>query len=142
MRKMAKTKLKDAKDYIALTLEGKSKKDAALQVLGRNDPQTIRTMENSEAYQILINTMANNHKVALAAELQNIQTQTLKAQSKLLEQGNQMMDEAETLDDKIKAQENQRRNLETSVVDKAQDWAGPGRNKDATDNLLEGIVIS
>lgn len=140
---MAKTKLKDAKDYIALTLEGKSKKDAALEVLGRNDPQTIRTMENSEAYQILINTMANNHKVALAAELQNIQTQTLKAQSKLLEQGNQMMDEAETLDDKIKAQENQRRNLETSVVDKAEDWAGINRNKDASaSDLLEGIVIS
>lgn len=140
---MAKTKLKDAKDYIALTLEGKSKKDAALQVLGRNDPQTIRTMENSEAYQILINTMANNHKVALASQLQDIQTQTLKAQSKLLEQGNQMMDEAETLDDKIKAQENQRRNLETSVVDKAEDWAGINRNKDAgAADILDGIVIS
>lgn len=140
---MAKTKLKDAKDYIALTLEGKSKKDAALAVLGRNDPQTIRTMENSEAYQILINTMANNHKVALASQLQDIQTQTLKAQSKLLEQGNQMMDEAETLDDKIKAQENQRRNLETSVVDKAEDWAGINRNKDAgASDILDGIVIS
>ena len=140
---MAKTKLKDAKDYIALTLEGKSKKDAALQVLGKNDPQTIRTMENSEAYQILINTMANNHKVALASQLQDIQTQTLKAQSKLLEQGNQMMDEAETLDDKIKAQENQRRNLETSVVDKAEDWAGVNRNKNAGEsNILDGIVIS
>ena len=138
-----KTSLKDAKDYIALTIAGQSKKDAALQVLGRNDPQTIRTMENSEAYQILINTMANNHKVALAAELQNIQTQTLKAQSKLLEQGNQMMDEAETLDDKIKAQENQRRNLETSVVDRAEDWAGINRNKDAgAADILDGIVIS
>lgn len=139
---MGKTKLKDAKDYIALTLEGKSKKDAALQVLGRNDPQTIRTMENSEAYQILINTMANNHKVALASQLQDIQTQTLKAQSKLLEQGNQMMDEAETLDDKIKAQENQRRNLETSVVDKAEDWAGINRNKDAgAADILDGIIV-
>lgn len=140
---MGKTKLKDAKDYIALTLEGKSKKDAALQVLGRNDPQTIRTMENSEAYQILINTMANNHKVALASQLQDIQTATLRAQSKLLEQGNQMMDEAETLDDKIKAQENQRRNLETSVVDKAEDWAGINRNRDAgAADILDGIVIS
>lgn len=138
-----KTSLKDAKDYIALTIAGQSKKDAALQVLGRNDPQTIRTMENSEAYQILINTMANNHKVALASQLQDIQTQTLKAQSKLLEQGNQMMDEAETLDDKIKAQENQRRNLETSVVDKAEDWAGINRNKDAgAADILDGIVIS
>ena len=138
-----KTSLKDAKDYIALTIAGQSKKDAALQVLGKNDPQTIRTMENSEAYQILINTMANNHKVALASQLQDIQTQTLKAQSKLLEQGNQMMDEAETLDDKIKAQENQRRNLETSVVDKAEDWAGINRNKDAgAADILDGIVIS
>lgn len=140
---MPKTKLKDAKDYIALTLEGKSKKDAALEVLGRNDPQTIRTMENSEAYQILINTMANNHKVALASQLQDIQTKTLKAQADLLDQGSQMMAEAETLDDKIKAQENQRRNLETSVVDKAEDWAGINRNKNANESdILDGIVIS
>ena len=136
-----KTSLKDAKDYIALTLQGKSKKDAALQVLGHNDPQTIRTMENSEAYSILYNTMANNHKLALAVELQNIQKETLKAQSKLLKQGNEMMDEAETLDDKIKAQENQRRNLESSVVDRAEDWAGPDRNK-AAGELLDGIIIS
>lgn len=140
---MGKTKLKDAKDYIALTLEGKSKKDAALEVLGRNDPQTIRTMENSEAYQILINTMANNHKVALASQLQDIQTKTLKAQADLLDQGSQMMAEAETLDDKIKAQENQRRNLETSVVERAEDWAGVNRNKDAgAADILDGIVIS
>lgn len=138
---MAKTKLKDAKDYIALTLQGKSKKDAALAVLGRNDPQTIRTMENSEAYSILYNTMANNHKLALAVELQNIQKESLKAQSKLLAQGNQMMDEAETLDDKIKAQENQRRNLESTIIDKAEDWAGPDRNK-AAGELLDGIIIS
>lgn len=138
---MSKTSLKDAKDYIALTIQGKSKKDAALTVFGKNDPQTIRTVENSEAYSILYNTMANNHKLALAVELQNIQKESLKAQSKLLEQGNQMMDEATTLDDKIKAQENQRRNLETSLIDRAEDWAGPDRNKAAGD-LLEGIVIS
>lgn len=136
-----KTSLKDAKDYIALTISGTSKKDAALQVLGHNDPQTIRTMENSEAYAVLYNTMANNHKLALAVELQNIQKESLRAQSKLLAQGNQMMDEAETLDDKIKAQENQRRNLESTIVDKAEDWAGPDRNK-AAGELLDGIIIS
>lgn len=136
-----KTSLKDAKDYIALTLQGSSKKDAALAVFGKNDPQTIRTVENSEAYSILYNTMANNHKLALAVELQNIQKQSLKAQSKLLEQGNQMMDEAQTLDDKIKAQENQRRNLETSLIDRAEDWAGPDRNKAAGD-ILDGIIVS
>lgn len=138
---MSKTKLKDAKDYIALTLQGKSKKDAALQVLGRNDPQTIRTMENSEAYSILYNTMANNHKLALAVELQNIQKESLKAQSKLLQTGNDLIDQAKTIDDKIKASENQRRNLESTIVDKAEDWAGPDRNK-AAGELLDGIIIS
>lgn len=137
---MAKTKLKDAKDYIALTLEGKSKKDAALAVLGKNDPQTIRTMENSEAYSILYNTMANNHKLALAVELQNIQKESLKAQSKLLQTGNDLIDQAETIDDKIKASENQRRNLESTIVDKAEDWAGPDRNKAAGD-ILDGVII-
>lgn len=137
---MAKTSLKDAKDYIALKLNGSSKKDAALQVLGKNDPQTIRTMENSEAYSILYNTMANNHKLALAVELQDIQKKALKAQSKLIDQGNQMLDEATTLDDKIKAQENQRRNLESTIVDKAEGWAGPDRNKGAGD-ILDGIVL-
>ena len=137
---MAKTKLKDAKDYIALTLQGKSKKDAALAVLGKNDPQTIRTMENSEAYSILYNTMANNHKLALAVELQNIQKESLKAQSKLLQTGNDLIDQAETLDDKIKASENQRRNLESTIIDKAEDWAGPDRNKAAGD-ILDGVII-
>ena len=137
---MAKTKLKDAKDYIALRLQGSSKKDAALQALGKNDPQTIRTMESSEAYQILYNTMANNHKLALAVELQDIQRKTLRAQSKLLDQGNELLDQATTLDDKIKAQENQRRNLETSLIDRAEGWAGPDRNKGAGD-ILDGIVV-
>lgn len=137
---MAKTSLKDAKDYIALKLQGSSKKDAALQVLGKNDPQTIRTMENSEAYQILYNTMANNHKLALAVELQDIQRKTLRAQSKLLDQGNELLDQATTLDDKIKAQENQRRNLETSLIDRAEGWAGPDRNKGAGD-ILNGIIV-
>lgn len=137
---MAKTKLKDAKDYIALTLQGKSKKDAALAVLGKNDPQTIRTMENSEAYSILYNTMANNHKLALAVELQNIQKESLRAQSKLLQTGNDLIDQAETIDDKIKASENQRRNLESTIVDKAEDWAGPDRNKAAGD-ILDGVII-
>lgn len=135
-----KTSLKEAKDYIALTIAGQSKKDAALQVLGRNDPQTIRTMENSEAYSILYNTMANNHKLALAVELQNIQKESLRAQSKLLQTGNDLIDQAETIDDKIKASENQRRNLESTIVDKAEDWAGPDRNKAAGD-ILDGVII-
>lgn len=138
---MAKTSLKDAKDYIAMTIQGKSKKDAALAVFGRNDPQTIRTVENSEAYAILYNTMVNNNKLALAKELESVKLKSLKSASKLLDQGDKLLDEATTLDEKIKAAENQRRNIDLTITEKAADWAGPERNKGA-DDILEGIIVS
>ena len=124
-----KTSLKDAKDYIALTLSGASKKDAALKVLGTTDSQAIRTMEN-------------NHQLALTRELQTLQTKTIKAQAELLDQGSALLNQAKTIEEKIQAQENQRRNLENSVIDHAQSWAGPDRNKDASEaSILDGVII-
>ena len=137
-----KTKLKDAKDYIALTLQGHSKKDAALKVLGKNDPQTIKTMENSEAYSILYNTMVNNHKLKLATQLQDLQLKTVSAQAELIDRGSQLLDEATTLDEKIKAQENQRRNLDATLIERSSAWNAPDRNKQAEDSFLEGVIIS
>lgn len=137
-----KTKLKDAKDYIALTLQGHSKKDAALQVLGKNDPQTIKTMENSEAYQILYNTMVNSHKLTLARDLQSLQLKMVKAQSDLIDQGSVLIDEATSLDEKLKAQENQRRNLDSSLIERSSTWNAPDRNKGAEDSFLEGVIIN
>lgn len=138
---MPKTSLKNAKDYIALTLQGKSKKDAALQVLGHNDPQAIRTMENSEAYQLLYNTMVNNQKVQLVKELNALQTKTLKAQAALIDQGATLMSEASSFEEKLQAQENQRRNLDVNVIERASDWNGPDRNKTDDNNYLEGIIL-
>ena len=74
---------------------------------------------------------------------QTLQLKKAKAYEHLLDQGTSLIDNASTQKDKLDAMENQRRNLETSVVDKAEDWAGINRNKDAnSSNLLEGIVIS
>lgn len=137
-----KTSLKDAKDYIALTLQGVSKKDAAAKVLGHADTQTIKTMENSEAYKLLYTTMANNHQIQLAKELNSLQMKTVKAQAQLIDEGAKLISQADNVDDKIKAQENQRRNLETTVVERAANWAGPDRNKDASEaSILEGVIV-
>ena len=137
-----KTSLKDAKDYIALTLSGASKKDAALKVLGTTDAQAIRTMENSDAFKLLRTTMENNHQLALTRELQTLQTKTLRAQAELLDQGSALLSQAKTVEEKIQAQENQRRNLDNSVIDHAASWAGPDRNKDASEaSILDGVII-
>lgn len=136
-----KTSLKDAKDYIALTLEGKSKKDAALQVLGHNDPQAIRTIENSEAYKLLRNTMVNNQKIQMVKELNSLQNKTIKAQAELLDHGSKLMEEATSFEEKVQAQENQRRNLDTTIIERATTWNGPDRNKTDDNNYLEGVIV-
>lgn len=137
-----KTSLKDAKDYIALTLSGTSKKDAALKVLGTTDSQAIRTMENSDAFKLLQTTMMNNHQLALTRELQTLQSKTLKAQAELLDAGATLMNSAQTFEEKLQAQENQRRNIDSTAIERASDWAGPDRNKDASEaSVLEGIII-
>ena len=138
---MAKTSLKDAKDYIALTLQGTSKKEAALKVIGHNDPQAIKTMENSEAYKLLYNTMVNNQKIQLVRELNSLQSKTIKAQADLLDQGAQLINNASSFEEKIQAQENQRRNLDTTVIERAADWNGPARNQTDDNNFLEGIIV-
>lgn len=137
-----KTSLKDAKDYIALRLNGDSKKAAALAILGKDDPQTIRTMEQSEAYQVLYNTMANNQKLKMAQELNQLQLKKTKAYSNLLDQGDELLSKAETTEEKLQAMENQRRNLDVQLIEQAQSWNGPDRNKDASDtNFLEGVIL-
>lgn len=137
-----KTSLKDAKDYIALTLQGTSKKDAALKVLGHNDPQAIRTMESSDAFKLLQTTMVNNHQLQLTRELQTLQTKTLKAQAELLDQGAQLIQNASSFEEKLQAQENQRRNIDSTAVERAANWAGPDRNHDASEaSVLQGIII-
>ena len=52
-----------------------------------------------------------------------------------------MMDEAESMDDKIKAQANQRANLSTGVIENAIAWDGEDRNSQNLGDVLEGIVV-
>lgn len=130
-------KLEDAKKYISLTLQGESKRKAAAAV-----HSTYREIEKSEAYRLLHTTMVNAHQLQLTKDLQDLQTKTVKAQAELLDQGSALLNQAETLDDKLKAQENQRRNLETTVIERASSWNGPDRNHDANEaSILEGVIL-
>lgn len=137
---MKANQLKAAKDYIALTLTGTPKKDAALQVYGSNDPKTIKTIEGSEAYKLLYNTMVNNHVISLTREVQALQLKKTKAYSDLLDAGSELINNAASTKDKLNAMENQRRNLDVQLIEQSENWNSKDRNK-GQDNLLEGIVI-
>lgn len=130
-------KLEDAKKYISLTLQGSTKKAAAAAV--NSDPKTI---ERSEAFKLLHTTMVNSHQLALARDLQDLQTKTVRAQAELLDAGSELLQSANTTEEKIQAQENQRRNLETTVIERAASWNGPDRNHDANEaSILEGVIL-
>lgn len=132
-----KVKLDDAKKYISMTLQGSTKKAAAAAV--NSDPKTI---ERSEAFKLLHTTMVNSHQLALAKDLQDLQTKTVRAQAELLDAGSSLIQEASTTEEKIQAQENQRRNLETTVIERAASWNGPDRNHDASEaSILEGVIL-
>lgn len=132
-----KVKLDDAKKYISLTLQGSTKKAAAAAV--NSDPKTI---ERSEAFKLLHTTMVNSHQLALAKDLQDLQTKTVRAQAELLDAGSELLQSASTTEEKIQAQENQRRNLETTVIERAASWNGPDRNHDASEaSILEGVIL-
>ena len=132
-----KVKLDDAKKYISMTLQGSTKKAAAAAV--NSDPKTI---ERSEAFKLLHTTMVNSHQLALARDLQDLQTKTVRAQAELLDAGSELLHSANTTEEKIQAQENQRRNLETTVIERAASWNGPDRNHDANEaSILEGVIL-
>lgn len=132
-----KVKLDDAKKYISMTLQGSTKKAAAAAV--NSDPKTI---ERSEAFKLLHTTMVNSHQLALAKDLQDLQTKTVRAQAELLDAGSSLIQSASTTEEKIQAQENQRRNLETTVIERAASWNGPDRNHDANEaSILEGVIL-
>ena len=132
-----KVKLDDAKKYISMTLQGSTKKAAAAAV--NSDPKTI---ERSEAFKLLHTTMVNSHQLALARDLQDLQTKTVRAQAELLDAGSELLQSASTTEEKIQAQENQRRNLETTVIERAASWNGPDRNHDANEaSILEGVIL-
>ena len=51
------------------------------------------------------------------------------------------MDAAESMQDKLAAQANQRANLSTGVVSEAIAWDGEDRNQNDLGDVLEGVII-
>lgn len=138
---MKKIDLKNTKEYIALTIQGKPKKEAAKTVFGSSDTKAIKLIETSDEYKLLHNTMVQDHRSLLSSELAQLQIKKTRAYSSLLTKGEELLANASTLEDQISAQENQRRNLSVSLIEDAASWNSVDRNKTEPD-LLEGIIIS
>ena len=135
---MDSARLIKAKEYYDRTTAGEDKKAVALELFGR---KTIKTIEEMPEYTVISSIGAQLQREELKKDIEAMKRKQLKSYSKLLDKGEELMDEAGTLEEKVIAQRNQRENLTTGVVERAIAWDGADRNQLDSGDVLEGVII-
>lgn len=135
---MDPAKLIKAREYYEKVQGGEDKVSAALTVYGKKNVQKI---EQYPEYLAVVSAAAQVEKEQLKKEIEQAKRKQLRSYSKLLDKGEELMEEAKTTQEKIAAQANQRANLSTGVVSEAISWDGENRNQMDMGNVLEGIVL-
>lgn len=134
---MDTTRLIKAREYYDRTQGGEDKKEVALSLYGRKN----YPVEKSEEYLAIVSAANQVQKEELKQEIEKVKRKQIKAYSNLIDKGEELMDEAKTVHEKIEAQRNQRANLGTGVIENAIAWDGEDRNSQDLGNVLEGIVL-
>lgn len=135
---MDSTMLIQARKYYELVKGGEDKKAAALMIVGKKNPKLI---EETNEYKTIVSMAAQLEKEELRRDIEKVKKKQIQSYSKLLEDGDKMIDDADGIDQKLKAHRNQRANLGAGVVERAISWDGENRNK-GYDDVLEGVVVS
>lgn len=135
---MDSTKLIQARQYYEKVAGGEDKKSAAFAVIGR---KKFELVEETDEYKAIVSAALNLEKDELKRDIEKVKKKQIRSYSKLLEDGDKMIDDAASIEEKVIAHRNQRENLGSGVIEKAIAWDGEDRNKDY-DNVLEGIVVS
>lgn len=135
---MDSAKLIKAREYYDLVQGGAAKKDAALATFKKRD---VKMIETSPEYLAIVSAASQVEKAELRKEVEALKRKQVKTYSNLLDKGNELMDEANTVEEKIAAQANQRANLTTGVLDSAIAWDGEDRNQNDLGDVLEGVIV-
>lgn len=135
---MDHAKLIKAKEYYDRTTAGEDKKTVALEVFGKKN---FKAVEELPEYTAISSIGAQLQREELKKDIEEMKRKQLKSYSKLLDKGEELMDEAGTLEEKVIAQRNQRENLTTGVVERAIAWDGADRNQLDSGDILEGVII-
>ena len=135
---MDSTTLIQARKYYELVKDGEDKKAAALMIVGKKNPKLI---EETNEYKTIVSMATQLEKEELKRDIEKVKKKQIQSYSKLLEDGDKMIDDANGIDQKLVAHKNQRANLGAGVIERATSWDGEDRNK-GYDDVLEGVVVS
>lgn len=133
---MDTAKLIKAREYYDRVKGGEDKTSVALELYGRKS-----NIEKTPEYLAIISAASQVERENLKNEIEQVKRKQIKSYSTLLDKGEELMNEAESVEDKIRAQANQRANLTTGVVTEALAWDGEDRNKNDLGDVLEGVIV-
>lgn len=134
---MDAARLIKAREYFDRTEGGEDKYSVALDLYGRKSYPVEKTPE----YLAIVSAATKVQKQKLEEEIEAVKRKQIKSYSSLLDKGEELMGEAKTVEEKIRAQANQRANLTTGVVTEALAWNGEDRNKNDLGEILEGVIV-
>lgn len=134
---MDQAKLLKAREYYDQVAGGTPKEEASLAIYGKKNC----AVEKSPEYLAIVSAASQVEKQELKKEIEQVKRKQIKAYSTLLDKGEELMNEAKTIEDKMLAQNNQRKNLQTGVVESAIAWDGEERNQNDLGDVLEGVIV-
>lgn len=135
---MDTAKLIKAREYYDRTKGGEDRQTVALEIYGKKSANKV---EKSPEFLAIVAAASQVEKEQLKKDIEQVKRKQIKSYSSLLDKGQELMDNAETIEDKIRAQANQRANLTTGVIDDALAWDGEDRNKNDLGDILEGVIV-
>lgn len=136
---MDETRMLIARKYYERVGAGEDKELVAKDLLGKK--KDVARIENSDEYLAIVSAASQLEREELKKEIEQVKRKQIKTYSNLLDKGNEIMDAAETVQEKIAAQANQRANLGSDVIDRAIAWNGDDRNKNDLGDVLEGVIV-
>lgn len=136
---MKKRSLTQIKEFVRRTqIDGEPEGKAAKEIFHVSEPyQLIRSLKETDDYNMMLEAVVKSMSLMAQKEFESLQLKKIRAQSDLIDRGNELMNEAETLKDKIRAQQNQRENISIQ-----QDIYSSTRNQQDFGDVLEGVIIS
>lgn len=134
---MDQTQLIKAREYYEKKATS-STEEAALEVYGH---KSVKKIESTPEYLAIVSAASQVEKAELKKEVEQLKRKQIKSFAKLLDKGEEILDSAESIEEKIAAQANQRANLQLDVVDRALAWDGEDRNQNDLGDVLEGIIL-
>ena len=135
---MDTAKLIKAREYYDRTQAGEDRQSVAVELYGKKGAKDI---EKTPEFLAIVSAANRAEKEALKEDLEQVKRKQIKSYSTLLDKGEELMNEANTVEEKILAQENQRKNLTTGVVERAISWDGEERNQNDLGDVLEGVIV-